>query len=112
MAKKEVKLSKPIAVGQGILDLSKVTMFEFFYGYVKPKWGDNVSLLMTDTDSFVFELKTEDVYEDISLDVHDRFDTSNYKDKHSSNIPIGVNKKVPGMFKDEMSGEIITEFVG
>ena len=112
MAKKEVKLDKPISVGQAILDFSKVTMFEFLYGYVKPKWADNASLLMTDADSFVFELKTEDVYKDISSDVCERFDTSNYKGKHPSGMPTGVNKKVPGMFKDEMSGEIITEFVG
>ena len=69
-------------------------------------------MLATDTDSLILEIRTKDVYEDITLDVHQRFDTSNYKSEHPSGMPVGVNKKVPGMFKDEMGGGIITEFVG
>jgi len=41
-----------------------------------------------------------------------KFDTSNFSPNHPSGIPIGTNKKVPGMFKDEAGGEIIKEFVG
>ena len=67
---------------------------------------------MTDTDSFVMEVKTEDVYKDISPDVPGRFDTSIYKEEHPSGLPIGVNKKVPGKMKDEMGGKIVLSFVG
>ena len=99
-------------MGQAILDLSKVSMFNFFYDYAKPKWGNSMSLLMTNTDSFVFAVETDDIYKDIALDVHERFDTRNYKGEPPSGMPTGVNKKVQGMFKDEMAGGIITEFIG
>ena len=104
MAKQMVKLDKPVMVGQAILDTSKLKMFSFWYDYAKPKWGNNIRLLMTDTDSFMMEIKTEDVYKE-------RFDTSNYKEQHPSGLPIGVNKKVPGKMKDEMGGKIVTSFV-
>ena len=67
---------------------------------------------MTDTDSFVVEIRTKDVYEDIAPDVSRWFDTSKYKGRHPSGMPTGVNKRVPGMFKDELDGKIMTEFVG
>ena len=60
----------------------------------------------------MYEIKTEDFYKDISQDVKDRFDTSDYPSNHPSGIPSGLNKKVLGMFKDEAGGEIIDEFVG
>ena len=60
----------------------------------------------------MYEIKTEDFYKDISQDVKDRFDTSDYPPNHPSGIPSGLNKKVLGMFKDEAGGEIIDEFVG
>jgi len=68
--------------------------------------------LFTDTDSLCYEIETEDFYKDISAEVQKKFDTSNFSPNHPSGIPTGINKKVPGMFKDEAGGEIITEFVG
>ena len=62
-----------------------------------------------DTDSFVLNVKTEDFYKDISKDVKDRFDTSNFNCNRP--LPMGVNKKVVGLMKDEFGGSIITEFV-
>ena len=62
-----------------------------------------------DTDSFIINIKTEDFYKDISDNVIERFDTSNYI--HDRPLPIGVNKKVLGHMKDELGGGIITEFV-
>ena len=56
-------------------------------------------------------IKTEDFFEDISNDVEKWFDTSNYNENHKRPLPIGKNKKVPGLFKDELGGKIITEFV-
>ena len=87
-------------------------MYNFYYGYLKPKYGEKVKLLFTDTDSLMCLIETGDFYKDIAPDVHEWFDTSNYPPKHPSEIPTGVNKKVIGMFKDEKGGKIVTEFVG
>ena len=111
MKKTEVKMNKPIYLGMSILDISKRLMYEFWYGYVKPKYGDRAKLCYTDTDSFVIYIKTEDFYKDIANDVEKWFDTSNYDESDKRPLPIGKNKKVIGLFKDELGGKIITEFV-
>ena len=109
MGESKVTLNKPIYLGQAILDLSKTLMYNFHYGYVKPKYGDRARLLFRDTDSLCYRIQTEDFYEDIAEDVPKWFDTSNYPKGH----PIGgANKKVLGMMKDEAGGETIFEFVG
>ena len=119
MGKTSIYMDKPKYLGMAILDVSKTLMYDFYYGYIKPKYGDKVKLLFTDTDSLMFLIETEDFYEDIATDVHEWFDTSNFpKDKdgrflfHTFGIPTGVNEMVIGMFKDEVKGKIITEFVG
>ena len=68
-------------------------------------------LCYTDTDSFIINFITGDFFEDISNDVEKWFDTSNYNKKDKIPLPIVKNKKVPGLFKDELRGKIITEFV-
>ena len=107
--KTKVKMNKPIYLGLSILEISKILMYEFWYDYMKPKYNDNVRLCYMDTDSFVMHIKTNDFYKDISDDVDNRFDTSNYEIKRL--LPIGKNKKVIGLMKDELGGEIITEFI-
>ena len=62
-----------------------------------------------DTDSFITLVKTEDVYKDIAEDVETRFDTSNYEVDRS--LPMGKNKKVIGLIKDELGGQIMKKFV-
>ena len=62
-----------------------------------------------DTNSFVMNIKTNDFYKDIAHGVYNRFDTSNYGVNRP--LPIGKNKKVIGLMKDELGGEIITEFI-
>ena len=104
--------NKPIYLGMCILELSKTLMFDFHYNYIKKKYGDKAKLLFTDTDSLMYEIRTEDFYGDIKGDVKDRFDTSNYPSNHPSGIPTGCNKKVLGMFKDEVGSKIIDKFVG
>ena len=81
MKETEVKINKPIYLGQAILDLRKTLMFEFWYDYLKPKSGDKIRLCNTDTDSFIMHIKTDDFYKDISSDVDKWFDTSNFKNK-------------------------------
>ena len=108
--KKEVLLDKPIYVGFSILELSKLHMYKFHYDHIRVKYGDKAKLLMTDTDSLVYEIETEDLYEDMKRNI-DLFDTSDYPVGNRYNIP-QVNKKVIGKFKDETNGIIINEFVG
>ena len=112
MKKTFLTFDKPVYLGMHILELSKTLMFDFHYNYIKKKYGDKAKLLFTDTDSLMYEIQTEDFYEDIKGDVKDRFDTSDYPSNHPSGIPMGCNKKVLGMFKDEAGGKIIDEFVG
>ena len=112
MKKTSLTMVKPVYLGMCILDLSKTIMFDFHYQYIKSKYGDKAKLLFSDTDSLMYEIETEDFYKDISGDVKNRFDTSDYPENHPSGIPTGINKKVLGMFKDEAAGKIIKEFVG
>ena len=112
LKKTSLTMNKPVYLGMCISDLSKTIMYDFHYNYIKPKYGNNAKLLFTDTDSLMYEIETEDFYKDISEDVKDRFDTSDYPENHPSGIPTGINKKVLGMFKDEAAGKIIKEFVG
>ena len=116
MKKVEVKMNKPVYLGQAILDISNIRyqillMYEFWYNYIKPKYRDNARLCYMDTDSFVINIKTKDFYKDISNDVEKQFDTSNYDKNDERLLPIGKNKKVIGLFKDELGGNIMKEFV-
>ena len=109
MRKVKVKMNKPIYLGLSILDISKITMYEFWYDYVKSKYEDKARLCYMDTDSFVVNIKTKDFYKNIAENVKERFHTSNYI--YDRPLPTGVNKKVIGLMKDELGGDIITEFV-
>ena len=101
-------LNKPIYVGFSILELSKMIMYDWHYNYFAKKF--NCSLLFTDTDSLVYEIKGIDsVYDKVFKD-KELFDFSGY-DKRSSYYDC-TNKKVIGKMKDEMGGKIIAEFVG
>ena len=62
-----------------------------------------------DADSLIYNIKTEDFYADIAGDVETRFDTSGYVPDRP--LPVGLNKKVIGLMKDELGGEIKREFV-
>ena len=112
MGKTSIYMNKPIYLGMCILGISKTLMYDFYYGFIKPLYGNKVKLLFTDTDSLMFVVETVDFYKDIAPYVHEWFDTSNFSKEHPSGIPTGVNKKVIGMFKDEEGGKIISEFVG
>ena len=110
MARKTVCLDKPIYTGFSILDISKTYMYKFHYEYIIPKYGpERVKVLMTDTDSFIYEIETEDLYTDMAEDA-DRFDFSDYPNDHP--LYSAVNKKVLGKMKDETAGAPIKEFVG
>ena len=110
MRKTEVRMNKPIYLGQAILDLSKTLMFQFWYDYIVPKYGDKAKLCYMDTDSLVMYIKTEDFYKDISDDVDRWFATFNFNRNDKRSLETGKNKKVLGKFKDELGGKIMTEF--
>ena len=93
MGKTKVVMNKPVYLGQAILDLSKIVMYEFHYDYMKPKYGENLKLCYMDTDSLVYHIKTEDFYEDIAGDVKKRFDTSGYSEKDARPLPYRIKEE-------------------
>ena len=110
MSKVKVFINKPIYLGQVILDLSKIIMYEFHYDYMKRKYNDDrIQLCYMDMDSLVYSIKTEDFYTDIAGDISTRFGTSGYCDNRP--LPVGLNEKVIGLMKDELGGAIMTEFM-
>ena len=94
MRKTQILMNRPVYLGLLILDLSKTLMYEFWYDYVKPKYG------FMDTDSFIVHVKTDGIYKDIPEDVETRFDTSNFELERP--LPKEKNKKVIGLMKDEL----------
>ena len=112
MGKIKVVMNKPVYLCQVILNLSKIVMYEFHYDYMVPKYGlEKLKLCYMDTNSLVYDIKTENFYEDIANDVEARFDTSGYSKTDFRPLPIGLNKKVIGLMKNELGGKIMTEFV-
>ena len=71
-----IKMNKSIYLSVSILDISETLTYEFWYDYIKPKYGDRAKLCYTDTYSFFIHIITEDLFEDIADDVDGRFDTS------------------------------------
>ena len=111
MKKTKLKMTKPLYLGMSILGIDKTLMYRFWYDYIRANYGDRAKLCYTDTDSFVIHIITEDFFEDISGDAERWFDTSNYVENDKRPLPIGKNKRVPGLFKDELGGKIIVEVV-
>ena len=98
---------KLIYMGAVILETSKLHMYQFWYNHIKPKYGNKVQLIYTDTDSFVIEIKTNDIYKDMFENKELYYFSEHPTDHPNYNIE---NKKVLGKFKDKFNGKIITEF--
>ena len=96
-SKVSLKLNKPAYIEMCILKLSKVLMYELHYDYIKNKYDNKSKLLFTYTDILMYEIKTEDVYEDFSSN-KEMFDFSNYSTK--SKYYDNSNKLVIGKIKD------------
>ncbi|XP_061180057.1 uncharacterized protein LOC133188590 [Saccostrea echinata] len=92
-----------------ILDLSKLFMYEFHYGFIKKQYGEKVKLLMRDTDSLFYRFEVEDMYKEINKYI-DLFDTSNYPRDHF--LFSEKHKKVVGKMKDETASHPILGFAG
>ena len=108
--KREILMNKPVHLGLSILELSKILIPEFWFDYVKPKYGEKSKLFCMDTDSFIVYIKADEIYKDIAEDVEIRFDTSNYELDRL--LPKGKNKKVTGLMKDKLGGQIMTKIDG
>ena len=104
-----VTMNKPRYIGQAILDISKIVMYQFHYDFIMKHYPET-ELLFTDTDSFCYLIPTErNIYEDIRSNT-EWFDFSNYSPDHP-NYDIS-NHLIPGKFKDEMGGKFLEEFCG
>ena len=109
--KTKVKTNKPVYSGFSILEINKTLMHEFWHDYVKLKYQDNAKLCYMDTDSFIIHIKTEDFYKGIPDDVKKWLYTRNYCEDGKTPLPNRMNKKLIGIFKDELEGKIMIEFV-
>ena len=115
MKKTKVKMNKPIYLGMSIWDISKTSMYEFWYDYINPKYQrsctqrscaqDKAKLCYMNTDSFIVYIKTEEFYKGIDNDVEKLFDTCNYNKNDKRPLPIYKNKKEIGLFIDELRGK-------
>ena len=91
MVKSQIVTYKPVYVALSILDLSKTVTYEFWYNYVKSKYGENIKHCYMDEDSYIVRVKIDDVYKDISENIETRFDSSNFEVYRS--LPERKNKK-------------------
>ena len=103
-------MNKPVYLGLSMLDLNKTVMYEFWCDYVKPKYGENAKHCCMDTDSFIIHEKIDDILKDIAEDIETRFDASKFEIDRS--LLKGKNKKVIGLMKEELGGQIMKKLVG
>ena len=101
-------MNKPVYLGLSILDISKTKMSDFWYNYIKGKYGEKANICYMDTGSFNVHLKTDDIYKDIAGDVETRLDPSNYE---KIDRCLWDFKKVIRLMKGELGRKIMTIFV-
>ena len=108
--KPKLKLDKPIFIGMSILDLSKQHMYKFYYDVMKPKYGDNMRMVYTDTDSFVFHTRTDDIYQELQ-EINDEMDFSGY-DKNHINVMMQLIRRCWVNLRMNAKEKIMTGFIG
>ncbi|XP_050509007.1 uncharacterized protein LOC126886193 [Diabrotica virgifera virgifera] len=109
LGKTKIVYDKPLYVGFTILDLSKTVIYDFYYGYIKKKYGEAANLLYTDTDSLIMEIYTPNFYKDMKRNL-EHFDTSNYPTDNVHGIP--KTPSILGKMKDEFASLPIKCFYG
>lgn len=109
LTRTEITIRKPIYIGLSVLDISKTHMYEFHYSFMKANLGSKCKMLYTDTDSLIYDIRGENIYDIIKYNI-ERFDTSDYPKDNQFKIPL-QNPKTVGLFKDEANGNIIEEFI-
>ena len=100
MKKLQILMSKPGYIGLSILELSKILIYEFWYDYVKPKYGKKTKLHYMNAGSFIEYIKTDDIYKDVAENVETRFETLNYELDRL--LPKGKNKKIIESMKGKL----------
>ena len=105
--KAQILMNTPPNFRLSALELSKILMYQFWYDYLKPKYDEKSKLYYMHTDSFIVYTKTVDIYKDITKDVENRFDTSNYELDRP--LPKGENEEVIGLIKDELGEKIMLD---
>ena len=98
-------MNNPVYLGLSILDIRKIVIYEYWYDYLKSNFDYNVKLCYMDTDSFIVHVKTKDADADLLKDVEKRPDTLNYEVNRL--LPIGINKKVVRLMKDDLGGRVM-----
>ena len=102
-------MDKAIVSGFTVLELSELHVYKLYYGRFKRFYGDRVTLIYSDTDSFLLEIKTETLEQDMREQFSDIMDFGDLPPDHPLYSPI--NKKKIGCLKDEMAGEVIDEVI-
>jgi hypothetical protein len=113
MQKLAAEVNKPTYVGLAVLEYAKLHMYRFHYDQALKHWPNGrARLILTDTDSLLYEIATDDVYADIqnTPELHDWFDLSNYP--RNNPLYSATNKMVVGKMKDEMAGKSMCQCVG
>lgn len=108
--REKIYLDRPIYIGFTVLEYAKQHLYKFHYDVMKRKYGNDIKLCYTDTDSLLYLINTIDFYKDMKDDLR-KFDTSNFTNENPYAMP-KLNAKIPGLFKDELGGDVIAEFVG
>jgi len=109
LGKTKITWNKPTFVGAAVLELSKLVMFNFYYNIMKTRYGEQVHLLYSDTDSALLAVETPDIYKDIK-EMSQHFDLSNYPTDHD--MYSKVNELVVLKLKDELKGKVMFEYIG
>lgn len=110
MRRRKVHLNKPIFVGFTVLEFSKLHIYQLHYDIFKKYFGEYIELIYTDTDSLIYHIKTDNIYNDFKK-LHYIFDFSDYPKDHFSGLSTDIHKKKLGYLKDEMNGKHILEFI-
>ena len=109
MKQVRIKWNKPTYTGACVLDLAKLHLYDFHYNVMKKKYGQNLTLLFTDTDSLCYHIVTKDLYADMDS-FKDRLDTANFPTDHPC-FSLDNDRRI-GYFKDECAAVQPLEFVG
>ncbi|CAB0032895.1 unnamed protein product, partial [Trichogramma brassicae] len=114
LSKTAVIIYKPVYVGFNILDISKTQLYRFHYDFMLDRFGSNYKVLYTDTDSLVYEIRRQNVYEVMKHKKNiNEFDTFDYEEDNPFGMPLlQENSKKIGLMKDELSGKILRRFCG
>lgn len=110
MNRTSIFMRQPVAIGFSVLELAKECIYSFLYDHIKVKYGSKATAVYVDTDAFLLNVYCDSFYADMKENL-DRYDTSDFPENNIFEMP-RVNKKIPGLMKDELNGEVLKSFIG